>query len=83
MEYLKQWAGKRDWNKYLTHVMKPHELVFGRTARVPASNQSADDNDNESYPEYATALFKRILDAQATARENLKQAKIRFKRYYD
>jgi len=61
----------------------PHELVFGRTARVPASNKSADDNDNESYPEYATALFKRIFDAQATARENLKQAKIRSKRYYD
>jgi hypothetical protein len=70
MEYLKQWADKRDWDKYLTHAMKacntsvhegteftPHELVSGRTARVPASNQSADVIDNESYPEYATALF--------------------------
>ncbi|KAH0944616.1 hypothetical protein HN011_003832 [Eciton burchellii] len=61
----------------------PHELVFGRTARVPASNQLTDDNDDESYPEYATAFFKRIFDARASARENLKQAKIRSKRYYD
>jgi hypothetical protein len=96
MEYLKQWAGKRDWDKYLTYAMKayntsvhegteftPHELVFRRTARVPASNQSADDNDNESYPEYATALFKRIFDAQTTARQNIKLAKIRYKRYYE
>jgi len=96
MEYLKQWAGKGDWDKYLTHAIKayntsvhegieftPHELVFGRTARVPVSSQLADDNDEDSYPEYATALFKRIFDAQASAPENLKQAKIRSKRYYD
>ncbi|KAH0946264.1 hypothetical protein HN011_010737 [Eciton burchellii] len=61
----------------------PHELVFGRTARFPTSNQLADDTYDKSYPKYATALFKRIFDAQATARENLSRTKIGSKRYYD
>jgi len=38
---------------------------------------------NESYSEYATVLFNRIFDAQASACENLEHAKIRSKRYYD
>jgi len=42
----------------------------------------ADDKSNESYSEYATALFNRILDAQASARKNLEHAKIRSKQYY-
>jgi len=96
MEYLKQWAGKRDWDKHLTHAMKayntsvhgetefrPHELVFGRKARFPASNQLADDKYDKSYPKYATALLKRIFDPQATARENLNRSNIGSKRYYD
>jgi hypothetical protein len=61
----------------------PHELVFGRAARVLTSSILPDDNDNESNPEYAMTLFKRIFDTQATARENLKRAKMRSKRYYD
>jgi hypothetical protein len=24
MEYLKQWAGKSDWDKFLTHAMKAY-----------------------------------------------------------
>jgi len=63
--------------KYTTH-----ELVFGRTAKVPTSSMLADDKSNESYSEYATALFNRILDAQASARKNLVHAKIRSKQYY-
>jgi hypothetical protein len=72
MEYLKQWSRKHD--KYVIHAMKayntsvhegteftPHELVFGRTARVPSSSILADDN--KSYTEYATILFQRIFDA--------------------
>jgi len=43
----------------------------------------ADDKSNESYSEYATALFNRIFDAQASARKNLEHAKLRFKQYYD
>jgi len=96
MESLKQWSRKHDWDKYVTGGMKayntsvhecteftPHELLFGKAARVLTSSILPNDNDNESYPEYTTALFKRIFDAQATAREILKRAKIRSMRYYD
>jgi len=41
----------------------PHELVFGRTAIFPASNQLADDNYDKSYPrcssEYLTLKRQR------------------------
>jgi len=37
-----------------------HELVFERVARVPTSSTLADDKCNESYSEYATALFNRV-----------------------
>jgi len=52
----------------------------GRSVRVLTSILP-DDKGNESYLEHA--LFKRIFDAQGSARENLEQAKIRSKRYYD
>jgi len=96
MEYLKQCVAKRHWDKYLTHAMKAyntsvhgeteftqHDIAFGRTARVPASNQLADDNNDKSHPEYERALFMRIFVAQVTAREDLNRVKIRSKRYYD
>jgi len=57
----------------------PHELVFGRSVRVPNSSILPDDKGNESYSEYATTLFNQIFDAQA----HEKPAKIRYKRYYD
>jgi len=43
----------------------------------------ADDKSNESYFEYATMLFNRIFNAQASARKNLEYAKLRSKQYYD
>jgi len=61
----------------------PHELVFGRAARVSTSNILPDGKGNESYSEYATILYNRIFDAQTSARKNLEHAKIRSKRYYD
>jgi len=61
----------------------PHELVFVRSARIPTSSILSDDKGNESYSEYAIALFNRIFDAQASACENLEYAKIRSKQYYD
>jgi len=60
--------------KYVTHVLQ-HES--------PNSSILPDHKSNESYPEYAIILFKRIFDAQASARENLEHAKIRSKRYYN
>jgi len=54
----------------------PHELMFARAARILTSSIVPDVNDDESYPEYATTLFNRIFDAEASACENLKLAKI-------
>jgi len=63
---------------------RPHELVFERSARVPyTSSILSDDKSSKSYLEYATALFNRIFDVQASACENFEHAKIRFKQYYD
>jgi len=69
IEYLKQWSQKHDWDKYITYATKayntnvhegrkytPHELMFGRMARIFTSSTLADDKSNESYFEYATAL---------------------------
>jgi len=60
-----------------------HELVFGRSARVSTSSILPNDKSNELYSEYATAVFNRIFDSQASVRENFEHAKIRSKRYYD
>jgi len=46
----------------------PHELMFGRMARIFTSSTLTDDKSNESYFEYATALFNQIFDAQASAK---------------
>jgi len=61
----------------------PHELLFGKSAKVPINSILPDYKSNKSYPEYATTLFKRIFDAQILARKNVEHTKIRSKRYYD
>jgi len=96
-EYLKQVVGeKNDWDEYLslacfsynTSVHEgtqytPHELVFGKLARVPSSEILPEDVSNESYADYLTTLYNRIKDTQEIARTNLQRAKERSKRYYD
>jgi len=75
MKYLKHsHKNTEEWDKYITLAMKAyntsgqegteyaHELIFGRSARVPTCPSILpDDKGNESYPECATALFKQIL----------------------
>jgi len=82
----------KDYNISVHERMKytPHEcsecsvhVVFGRVARVLTSSTLVDDKSNKLYSEYATALFNRIFDTQASARKNLEHAKLRSKQYYD
>lgn len=94
-EYIKCFIEKeRDWDAmierasfaYNTSVHEgtrftPHELVFGRVARLPSS--SSDKSPLETYPEYLTNLFHQIRDLQEAARANLEKTKIRSKAYYD
>jgi len=61
----------------------PHELVFGKTARVPTSEIPPEDLSNKSYTEYITALYNKLSDVQNAARDNLKRAKEKSKIYYD
>jgi len=96
-EYLRQVVdNKKDWDRYLklacfsynTSVHEgtqytPHELVFGKTARVPTSEVPPEDLSNESYTEYITALYNKLSDVQNAARDNLQRAKERSKMYYD
>lgn len=96
-EYLKQTIkDKRDWDTYLklacfsynTSVHEgtqytPHELVFGKLARVPSREPLPEDIVNESYAEYLTELYNRLRNVQENANHNLKAAKERSKRYYD
>jgi len=62
--------------------INPHELLFGRAAKI-LTNILPDNKNNESYPEYATALFKQIFDAQVSPRGNLEHSNIKSKEYYD
>lgn len=95
-EYLKQYTRNNDWDTYLklatfsynTSVHEgtqytPHELVFGRLARLPSSDPPSLDNANESYTDYLTNLFDKIRNVQQGARENLIESKERSKKYYD
>lgn len=97
-EYLKQFTDKHHaWDEHLKLAMfsyntsvhegtryTPHELVFGKIARAPASDPPITETEmNPSYCQYLTSLFNKIRDTQATARENLQQAKVRSKMYYD
>jgi len=96
-EYLRQVVdNKKDWDRYLklacfsynTSVHEgtqytPHELVFGKTARVPTSEIPPEDLSNESYTEYLTTLYNKLSDVQSAARDNLRKAKERSKIYYD
>jgi len=95
LEYLKCFINKHEnWDdlieqanfSYNTSVHEstkytPHELVFGRTARVPS--QFSYDEDPETYDRYFTNLFDDIRELQADAKRNLEQAKLRSKEYYD
>jgi hypothetical protein len=61
----------------------PHELVFGKVARVPSSDPPLENETDEDYSHYLRKLFCNIYDAQNIARENLINAKSRSKKYYD
>lgn len=95
-EYLKQFARKDNWDEYLrlatfscnTSVHEgtkytPYELVFGKIAEIPSDEPVRTANIGETYSQYLTTLFDKLRDTQKIARENLRSAKIRSKRYYD
>ena len=96
-EYLKMFISKySDWDEwtdmaafsYNTSVHEgtgytPHELVFGKIARVPSRKRVPEDFENETYSQYLSKLSIRMQELQTAAAEKLNQSKLRYKKYYD
>ncbi|KAL7295594.1 hypothetical protein TKK_0011230 [Trichogramma kaykai] len=83
IEYLKIFVAKDDWDTHVrcaifayntsvhtAHGFTPHELVYGRKARIPGKK-------------YLDDIIAKLNATQAQARENLIAAKERSKYYYD
>ncbi|CAK9834632.1 Retrovirus-related Pol polyprotein from transposon 17.6 [Anthophora retusa] len=96
-EYLKHFiSSNQDWNAWLPMAMfsyntsvhestqfTPHELVYGKLARVPSTDASPQDLADESYTAYLRELNLRIYETQLNAKDNLNRAKQKYKYYYD
>ena len=59
----------------------PHEFVFGKVARLPSSFPSTDRL--ETYGSYLKDLVQYLDHIRSIAVNNLVQAKVRSKKYYD
>ncbi|XP_017797025.1 PREDICTED: uncharacterized protein LOC108578250 [Habropoda laboriosa] len=96
-EYLKHFISKnQEWDTWLPMAMfsyntsvhestrfTPHELVYGKLARVPSSDASPLDLADEGYTTYLRDLNLKIYDTQTQAKQNLNTAKLKYKHYYD
>ena len=94
VEYLRHYCKNHSWDKWLRFAMfsfnssvhsatkfTPHKLVFGVNPRIPSEFETGEVA--VTYNEYLDKLLFKIYEAQATARENIKQAKLKYKFYYD
>lgn len=61
----------------------PHELVYGKIARVPSSDAPVEGNLDQTYTDYLVSLFDQLEQTRTHARDNLIRAKQRSKRQYD
>lgn len=96
-EYLKQYANEqKQWDRWVSLAMfnyntsvheatkhTPYELVFGKIARIPSNEPLALDDKLGSYDEYLISLVTQLHNIQGNARENVIQAKVKSKKYYD
>ena len=97
VEYLRHYidGDQTDWDAWLPYAMftynttphtatgyTPHELVYGQQAELPTALRFA-PNPTYNYDDYAQEAKERLRAANETARENLRDAKIRSKVTYD
>ena len=61
----------------------PHELVFGKLARLPSGDPLPEHEKIETYDMYLTKLITKLHEMRGTARQNLIAAKEISKEYYD
>jgi len=52
-----------------------HELVFGKSARIPTSDSVLASDLSKTYVDYPTSLFNRFRDSRELASENLNRTK--------
>lgn len=96
IEYLKHYIENNNWDEWLplatfsynTSVHEgtrhtPHELVFGKRARLPSSSPLESDTQDPTYIDYLFELQKKLATLQENAHTNLEEAKDRTKKYYD
>ena len=94
VEYLRHYCSHYNWDQWLKFAMfsfnstvhsatkfTPHKLVFGEDPRIPSEFETGEVSI--TYNEYLDNLLFKIYEAQANARENILQAKLRYKYYYD
>lgn len=94
IEYIRQYIEEYDdWDLFLPFAMfsyntrihestnfSPHELKFGKPARVP----SAFPTDNlDTYPSYLSELVTKLNDLRELSAKHLIDSKYRSKKYYD
>ncbi|KAM0730323.1 Retrovirus-related Pol polyprotein from transposon 17.6 [Formica fusca] len=96
-EYLKQYANEqKQWDRWISLAMfnyntsvheatkhTPYELVFGKIARVPSNELLPPGDKLANYDEYLINLVTQLHAIQGNARDNVIQAKIKSKNYYD
>ena len=95
VDYLKHYIKEyEDWDRLIPFAMlsyntsvhestkfTPHELIFGKPARLPSSFPSTDEL--ETYGSYLQELITHISDIRSRAINNTIQSKLRSKNYYD
>lgn len=61
----------------------PYELVFGKLARLPSSKPLAENENLPTYSGFLKEIVTRIINNQKSAYNNLIEAKLKSKKYYD
>lgn len=61
----------------------PHEFVFGKIARLTASDPLLVDEMDRTYLEYHMSLINKINRTQEATRRHLMRSKQTFKRHYE
>ena len=65
------------------HGFEPYHLIFGKSARLPASEPVDPSERIPTFNEYLENLSTRLYNVQKIAREKLINLKLKWKYYYD
>ena len=94
VEYLRHYCENYNWDLWLKFAMfsynstvhsatqfTTHRLDFGEDPRTPSEFKTGEVSI--TYNQYPDNLLYKIYETQATARENIKRAKLKYKYHYD